>query len=192
MEKTAENTPRPDIFCLKRDRMNQENIRPFSNRFFVLPDLFPIMEGHILLVPQAHFSSFSNVKMDNEYKKEADYLISLIKKFLMKTFSKPVVVFEHGGIAQTVPHAHLHFLPTDLSVLEDISEIAIPVNFKPDGGYLYYEEKEQPRYFIPITKILNGFLQDKFISKRDKAPNQPDFNQYKDGLQQFISLDKYE
>jgi len=192
MEKTAENTQRPDIFCLKRDRMSQENIHPFSNRFFILPDLHPIIDGHLLLVPKAHFSSFSNVRADHESKKEADYLTELIKEFLIKTFNKPVVIFEHGGIAQTVPHAHLHFLPTDLSILDDISQVAVPTTFSPNSSYLFYEEKNQPQYFSPIAKIPVGFLQDRFISKRDKAPSQPDFEQYKDGWQQFISLNKYD
>jgi len=78
-----------------------------DEKFFAFLDIFPLVEGHTLVVPKTN--------VDNMFDLDEDYLSSLL------VFSKPIAkAIEQSfrcnrcGIAVIgleVPHAHLHLVP---------------------------------------------------------------------------------
>ncbi|MBF6591830.1 MAG: HIT family protein [Ktedonobacterales bacterium] len=76
--------------------------------FFLLADHAPLAEGHLLLVPHAHYACYGAVPaaLDDELPR----LKERIAVFLTTTYG-PFIFFEHGVFRQTVPHAHLHAIP---------------------------------------------------------------------------------
>ena len=81
--------------------------------FLALPDISPIREGHVLLIPRVHEKSFVALAPTAAL----DRFVQKIGDFLETTYQKDVVVFEHGSGSEgvvgscCVEHAHLHLLP---------------------------------------------------------------------------------
>lgn len=80
-----------------------------DDRFFAFLDIFPMVEGHVLVVPKLEIDKFFDVP--------DDYLASLL------VFSKPIAhAIENAFpcnrcglsvVGLEVPHAHLHLLPVN-------------------------------------------------------------------------------
>lgn len=102
---------------------------------YVISDIAPIIEDHLLVVSRTHFLSFAKVFSD--IKGESEELIQrIVKKMQTLHQDKEIVLFEHGAgtIGNTVincggcggnDHAHLHILPVPrTSNIEDKESIA--------------------------------------------------------------------
>jgi histidine triad (HIT) family protein len=82
-----------------------------DEKFFAFLDIFPLVEGHTLVVPK--------VEVDNIFDLEDDYLSALlvfakpIAKAIEKSFSCNRCGIEVIGLE--VPHAHLHLIPINSS-----------------------------------------------------------------------------
>src|SRR5258705_857588 len=79
-----------------------------TEHFFLLADHAPLVEGHLLIIPRAHYACFGALPVDLE-----DELLALkarVRAFFVARYQTPAF-FEHGVFRQTVPHAHLHALP---------------------------------------------------------------------------------
>jgi diadenosine tetraphosphate (Ap4A) HIT family hydrolase len=141
-----------DIFCQIKTKLTDQIIDETKN-FYILHDGFPLIEGHLLLIPKKHCSCY--LTMDLSLRQECSLLKNQIVRFLSQVYTAPVI-FEHGEVGQTVEHMHLHFLPTKKSLLPYLQKKA---NFlkKEAIPYLYYEEKNQQYYFL-LPKILPGML----------------------------------
>jgi histidine triad (HIT) family protein len=78
-----------------------------NEHFFAFLDIFPLREGHVLVVPK--------VEVDNLFDLPADYLQGML------TFSKPIAKAIEKAfrcnrcgisvIGLEVPHAHVHLIP---------------------------------------------------------------------------------
>ncbi len=122
-----------------------------TSSFAVLCDLAPLVEGHILLVPRAHFLSMGAVP--RELWPELVDLALLCERNLADLYGSPVVL-EHGSSSDVkrsacVSHAHWHFIPRDLPLLDAFHrdgltgiEIAAPSDLirygLEDQSYVYY------------------------------------------------------
>jgi len=142
-----------DIFC-QIDKKLKDQIIDESENFYLLHDGFPLMEGHMLLIPKKHFDCYLN--LDKNLIKEFNLFKNKVIDFLTKYYQKPVI-FEHGIAGQTVFHAHLHFLPTDILITKQIKEVAKIVK-PPKVPYLYHEFNDKKKYYQPIKKIIPGFF----------------------------------
>lgn len=98
---------------------------PFESRHFaVIPSLGPLVPGHTLLCPKQHFKSFASlpVNIDVEYLAVRQQLTEV----LTSVYGMPIHCFEHGTAKEsehavcTVEHAHLHFVPTEVEVWEEL------------------------------------------------------------------------
>ncbi|MDE5946354.1 MAG: HIT domain-containing protein [Oscillospiraceae bacterium] len=83
---------------------------------FVTPDLAPLVSGHLLIVSQKHYNSFSSAPI--EVKKALKKAMEHIYKSLG---CQDITWFEHGAVfpgkgGASIDHAHLHVLPCNLSV----------------------------------------------------------------------------
>jgi len=82
-----------------------------DEKFFAFLDIFPLVEGHTLVVPK--------VEVDNMFDLENDYLGALlvfakpIAKAIEKSFKCNRCGIEVIGLE--VPHAHLHLIPINSS-----------------------------------------------------------------------------
>ncbi len=142
-----------DVFCQINSLLTDQIIHE-TPHFFVIHDGYPLSEGHVLIIPKKHVDCFLHI--DKEYIKELTVVKKNVTDFLTNAYKKPVV-FEHGGIAQTVPHAHLHFLPTEKSIHFEIKKVCIAMTEK-KAPYLYYEESGKSYYYRPKQLIEGGFL----------------------------------
>jgi diadenosine tetraphosphate (Ap4A) HIT family hydrolase len=144
--------PEPSVasgcpFCL---RESLEIILEETPHFYLLVDHAPLAEGHLLIVPQAHYACYGAIPdaLDGE-------LLALkrrVELFLTCRYG-PIVFFEHGVFRQTVSHAHLHAIPIGTARLDlatFASEDCLPVRAQDDlrawyaeRGYYFY--LEQPR-----------------------------------------------
>ncbi|MCX8009434.1 MAG: HIT domain-containing protein [Patescibacteria group bacterium] len=96
----------PCVFCSIPERFH-EQILMDSKYFYLLHDGYPIARPHLLLIPKIHVSCFGNLDRER---------LTIVDRFLSVLFDhwKSGVFFEHGGIGQTVFHAHLHLLQHDV------------------------------------------------------------------------------
>ncbi|HVX26016.1 MAG TPA: HIT domain-containing protein [Parafilimonas sp.] len=82
-----------------------------SEKFFAFLDIFPLVEGHTLVVPKA--------EVDNMFDLSDDYLNGLlvfakpIAKAIEKSFQCNRCGIEVIGLE--VPHAHMHLIPINSS-----------------------------------------------------------------------------
>ena len=78
-----------------------------DEKFFAFLDIFPLVEGHTLVVPK--------IEVDNMFDLENDYLSALLvfAKPIAKAIEKSFKCNRCGMavIGLEVPHAHLHLVP---------------------------------------------------------------------------------
>lgn len=144
-----------------------------TTNFYIICDAYPIIEGHILIIPKKHISCIGEYP-DNLYK-EFLVLNDKLKNFVKKTYNK-VSIFEHGIFGQTVFHSHIHYLPFEGNPTEIVPEGTSKFTqlgnlnglknlFKKEGGYLYFSiannlwkvdvSISQPRFFRDrFAKVL--------------------------------------
>lgn len=142
-----------DIFCQAETVLKNLIIHKTDN-FLVVHDGFPLAEGHLFLIPQFHLDCFLN--LSDEFQNEYKSLVKSVVQFLTAEYKDPIL-FEHGIIAQTIPHAHLHFLPAHITIRPDIETISKPM-VRAKIPYLYYGPHNNVTYFEVIKPIQPGFL----------------------------------
>lgn len=129
----------PDSFALKHPLKE-------TKRFWIVCDVHPIVEGHVLIIPKKHLSCVG--EYDDNFFSEFQNHFNDFSKFLAKTYGT-VATFEHGKIGQTVFHSHVHLFPYQgklteiipegkkyLFKLENLSELKD--RFQRDGQYLFF------------------------------------------------------
>ena len=94
--------------CAFCDRTALDLILTETEHFFVLADHAPLVEGHTLIIPRAHYACYGAVPAALE--QEFLDLKRRVAAFLTAAYTAPAF-FEHGVFRQTVYHAHLHALP---------------------------------------------------------------------------------
>jgi len=97
------------VFCYP----DKARVLEVSELAYVLKDGYPVTEGHILVIPKRHVSSFFEL-----YAPETNACIRLLNDFKQRIESADTVVrgFNIGvnvGMAggQTIPHCHWHLIP---------------------------------------------------------------------------------
>ena len=86
-----------------------------NKNYYLIPSIAPLVEGHLLLLPQRHYCSLAaGYAFDSE---DFDEAFSFAHRYLALSYCRPII-FEHGsgvisGGASTVEYAHLHLLPVE-------------------------------------------------------------------------------
>ena len=78
-----------------------------NDRFFAFLDIFPLREGHVLVVPKTETDKFFD--LPEEYLQELLVFARPIAKSIEKSFDCNRVGISVVGLE--VPHAHLHLIP---------------------------------------------------------------------------------
>ena len=105
------------IFC----SLDSSRIEKESNLFFIIKDLYPVGEGHSLLIPKRHVQSFfdltenetaSLLKMLREQKQELSSADETITGY-------NVGINDGKDAGQTVMHCHIHLIPRRKGDMKD-------------------------------------------------------------------------
>lgn len=78
-----------------------------NEKFFAFLDIFPLVEGHVLVIPKIEIDKFFDVP--DEYLSEMLVFSKPIAKAIEKAFPCNRVGLAVVGLE--VPHAHLHLVP---------------------------------------------------------------------------------
>lgn len=186
-------SPRDDCtFCV---RQSLQHILTESQSFFLLADHAPLIEGHILLVPKAHYSCYGALApaLETEFLR----MKARAAAFLSQAY-RPPVFFEHGIFRQTVFHAHLHCFPfgplqLDLSAYHPYAAYALKDVrdwYAERGQYFYFEQQagdgklflpEEMRYFSVLGTLRKE-------AAATHGPWRPSAERRENGRTQIVSL----
>jgi len=96
-----------------------------TENFVVFPSIGPLKLGHVILCTKHHYPSFACLPLS--FEKEYRSISIVLSKLLEGTFGEKVHLFEHGSdinrtrIPCSVEHAHQHFIPSNKSIANNIS-----------------------------------------------------------------------
>ena len=83
-----------------------------SKNLIVIPDINPVAEVHILIIPKEHIPTFVDIK--KEHKDLILEMVEVAQKFIKeKGVEKKYKIIFNGGSFQFVPHLHWHLLGGD-------------------------------------------------------------------------------
>lgn len=158
------------VFCDKN--LNKiDNLHETEN-FFVKVGLGLAAPGHVMVISKQHYPCFAD--MAAGLRQEYEDLKKLVYGKAKENFSEPFLV-EYGILEQSVPHAHLHFIPKERKETEfypgykigDLfEEIGIPSELmreeatweraeylrKEYGGYVFLKDKQAYLFAgMPVT-----------------------------------------
>jgi diadenosine tetraphosphate (Ap4A) HIT family hydrolase len=86
----------------------------------LIPDLFPVAPGHVLLVSKAHLACYGAASP--AVLGDLEELSQTAAAFVRQEYRVEPVLWENGGAGQTVFHAHLHVMPVALDAIEEVIE----------------------------------------------------------------------
>lgn len=96
------------VFCKIVSGEIKEGAIYENENFIVIKDAYPMLEGHLLVVPKKHYDNF--LEMSSEI--YGELLVAareVIKKMEIENFN---LIVNNGSVAgQVVNHFHLHILP---------------------------------------------------------------------------------
>jgi diadenosine tetraphosphate (Ap4A) HIT family hydrolase len=102
--------------------------------------------GYVLLIPTDHVPCLG--AMDKDQIKTISRITTQIVQCLKQEYQKPVTIFEHGIVGQTIKHAHLHFLPADIDlsdrILKDFPDSEIQTDHDLVSLQLLYQTRQEP------------------------------------------------
>lgn len=162
----------PDRFSLNKDLHlpAQESILWEDENIYVVPDLFPLVVGHMLVISKNHYNSFANAPIStiNCVKSALQYLLNHV------FCGQNVAIFEHGSITEnsagaSISHAHLHVVPINFDLKEEINKSPLitcpPQSWALDDLHVL-SIKRQPYIFFQSN------FESSIIYKVDNLPSQ--------------------
>lgn len=150
---TARSHPHPDSHCVFCAHDTLDVVLARTEHFLVIADHAPLAEGHLLIVPRAHYACYGALPL--ELDDEARGLRERATRFLTDIYRAPIF-FEHGIFRQTVFHAHLHALPLGAAspgLADEVGRIGQPAP-TPDALRAWYAEKGHYFYLETLRADL--------------------------------------
>ncbi|MBN8666901.1 MAG: HIT family protein [Chitinophagales bacterium] len=97
-----------------------------NDKFFAFLDIFPLREGHVLVVPKVETDKFFDLEKD--YLQEILVFAQPIVKAMEKVFDCNRVGISVIGLE--VPHAHLHLIP--INSANDLNFVQEKIKMTPE------------------------------------------------------------
>ena len=97
-----------------------------NDKFFAFLDIFPLVEGHVLVIPKIEVDKFFDVP--DEYLGEMLVFSKPIARAIEKSFRCNRVGLSVVGLE--VPHAHLHLVP--INGIDDLNFTRGKLKLKPE------------------------------------------------------------
>ncbi|MFN2462822.1 MAG: HIT family protein [Candidatus Dormibacteria bacterium] len=86
----------------------------------LIPDLFPVAPGHLLVVSREHFPCYGAASA--RVLSSLEGMAAVARQFVIDSYGVEPVLWENGGAGQTVFHAHLHLMPVAVPALDEVIE----------------------------------------------------------------------
>ncbi len=139
--------------------------------FRVVPSIGQIVEGHLLIVPQAHFCALADMPAESSL--GFNLLLRKVRSVLEEHYSR-CVFFEHGIRSEDsggcgIDHAHMHAVPVGAhGVLEALKRDFAGTRIDSIEGvrhvlsdrssYLFFEDTSQARFAFPVTNLPSQYM----------------------------------
>lgn len=150
----------PCVFCDTK-KLEREIIYESKN-FYVIPTIGQISDGgHVLIVSKDHLPALG--AMNRKHLNEFSELKFKVQEAIHEEYEK-TIVFEHGIVGQSVPHAHLQILPSSTDLLSTLHK-KYPFYKKLDSIdelcdtyekrrlYLFYENQQNEKFCFYMDAI---------------------------------------
>jgi len=137
-----------------------------SDNFLVIPALGHFCPGYLMLISKDHIRNFAQIT-DRRVIDELERL-SLCTRWSIEPHFGRSIVFEHGPLdsvcsgGSSVDHAHLHFVPTQVNVLQRVAEsrtllgIGSRLALPPNAPYLYIEDQSGNRFLATVREAIRS------------------------------------
>lgn len=150
------------VFCA---REGQPRTLFETASLYVMPDKFPLLPGHILIISKAHLRCHAELAPGVEAELHA--ATARVRRFLRESYQTAALAWENGVFGQTVAHAHLHLLPVaaerfppELEQAGGIDRLRawdeVRARFHRHGGYRYLELDGDPRLIVEDAEALGA------------------------------------
>ena len=156
--------------CDKNGWAFEFGLKEFEH-FSVICDCHPLLEGHILIIPNRHVSCIGEYTQD-EFS-EFIRIYERMSHWISREYGA-VATFEHGKIGQTVFHSHVHLLPVSanpeqiipegkaffrpIESIENLIEI-----FQKENQYLFFSLGKE-MWVVDASIGMPRFFRDRFAS----------------------------
>ena len=95
---------------LAPEASQQEALLAHTDNFYVIPDQFGVVDGHLLVLPKRPATSIAC--LDRSLDDEVIWLLNHVSKIVAEAYEAHTVVAEHGECGcGTNDQAHIHVLP---------------------------------------------------------------------------------
>lgn len=179
--------------CIEKIIDNENIILFESDNFAVIPDIAPLVLGHVLIVTKSHYIAMTGFKntMFDELKEVINHVDFMLSQF----FSERIVHFEHGPgkndlkSMRSINHFHLHCLCLDVDLHSLIRDNVNCV-------YRKVNDYTELQNYINIDYLFGESYNNKYIyelddvSKHSQVLRELLFN-YVRNQETYCLLDKY-
>lgn len=160
-----------------------------TSNWFAVPTIGSLTAGYVLLVHKQHYLSLADVPYSSY--EEMLSLKKHIESVLAECLGLDCVTFEHGTSnpfskgANSVDHVHIHIVPFERPIWQDIVSTISPLSIKdidnyerlyqewqsihPDS-YLLFQDTNQKIYYIPDASNMPSQLFRKCLAPHLAAP----------------------
>lgn len=169
----------------KKDRIIKE-----TQNFVVIPTIGQIVEGYLLIVTKIHYPCIG--ALPSNLFKELVKIKNECREILYKTYKKKSIIFEHGAVGKIfkkragccTDHAHLHIVPVEVDLLEDIKKHyrgkkikslkELRKQYFKKSPYLFYENNNKEMYLFNAPLVVSQYLR-KILAKNLKKESKWDW-----------------
>jgi diadenosine tetraphosphate (Ap4A) HIT family hydrolase len=105
----------PTVRVFGPEATQQEALLAETERFYVIPDQFGVVSGHLLVIPKERAASIAC--LDTSVDDEIGWLLETVSTIIAEAYQGQVVVAEHGDCGcASASQAHVHVLPVPMTL----------------------------------------------------------------------------
>ena len=156
-----------------------------TDNFVVFPTIGHFVEGWLLIVPKQHYLSIGALPLN--FFGELERIIDKCKNALFSVYGKKSIMFEHGAVGTTsekragqcTNHAHLHIVPAEVDLLDEIQKTYTPQKIKclkdlrskylKQIPYLFYQNNQGEMYVFDAPIVVSQYFRQLLAKKLNRV-----------------------
>lgn len=180
-----------------------------TEHFYVKAALGQFIDGYVLINSKKHLPNYSFLESINQFN-ELESLISKTKCNLSKILDiNEFLIFEHGSInklcfntgcnAKCIDHAHLHIIPTQIDILQQLQSQFSYIQLKSHlevqdfrtKSYIYYQSsRSKSKHIFNVTNFIPSQFVRQLICKKLEMPDNWNWSlyPYREKIKDFNSI----